>query len=526
MIMRKLLFICYLLVSFCLQYAVGQSVIECELIHLTELTLKNSPLIKRNGLEVNKAEANRQVQSSAFDYQLVSGFSLNHNQSNLFNQDPRNEIFDGPLKANYAELNGGLQRKYRSGLLVNLNLAHTQVSDNFPLNRFNEMVGAYYSDHNTSTTLSLTQPILKGRGRKIATAAEKASEIYIESTQHEYILNASYEVLQMGIAYWQYLNAFERLKIFEENENRVRNVLEITEELVKADKKPTSDLVQIKADLADQQRQTTTARQNLHNIKINLGRVIGLKVEESMQMSVPLNKFPSIEGSGYLDAADINPFVDIARKNRSDVLANEKAQEALELELDLAKNNLKPQLDLTGFMTYGGMAMGSGVNLMFAPSANREGRDVATGFKLNFSFPLNNNLALANYSQRQILLDGQMIANGDLLRNIDLNVSIALNNLSNSVLILQKAQESLSYFQEVFENEQVKFQNGLTTLLNLILFQERLTFSQLEYLQAQQQFAVSIINLRFETGTLLSTPENATSPSIDTETYYRLPTIK
>jgi outer membrane protein TolC len=119
-----------------------------------------------------------------------------------------------------------------------------------------------------------------------------------------------------------------------------------------------------------------------------------------------------------------------------------------------------------------------------------------------------------------------MIANQNLIRNIDLNVSIALNNLSSSVLILQKAQESLTYSQEVFKNEQVKFQNGLTTLLNVILFQERLTHSELEYIQAQQQFAISIMNLRFETGTLLSPSEDAMSPSIDSETYYRLPTLK
>src|SRR5687767_13396950 len=181
MIMNTKFIICCIVMFLLFQEAVGQSVIECELIHLTELTLKNSPSIKQNGLAINKAEANRQLQSSAFDYLLVSGLSFNKNQLNLFNQDPRNEIFDGPLKTNYAELSGGLQRKHRSGLLVNLNLAHTQIADNFPWNRFNENVGAYYSNHNTSTTLSLTQPILRGRGKKFAAAAEKASGIYIEN---------------------------------------------------------------------------------------------------------------------------------------------------------------------------------------------------------------------------------------------------------------------------------------------------------------------------------------------------------
>lgn len=42
------------------------------------------------------------------------------------------------------------------------------------------------------------------------------------------------------------------------------------------------------------------------------------------------------------------------------------------------------------------------------------------------------------------------------------------------------------FYKEAFRNEQEKFQTGLTTLLNVILFQERLTSSELDYLQAQQ----------------------------------------
>ena len=91
-------------------------------------------------------------------------------------------------------------------------------------------------------------------------------------------------------------------------------------------------------------------------------------------------------------------------------------------------------------------------------------------------------------------------------------------------MILQKAEETLGYYQNVFSNEQVKFQNGLTTLLNLILFQERLTFAQLEHLQAQQQFATAIINLRHETGTLITIQENRlVVSSITNDIYYTIP---
>ncbi|MEL6134054.1 MAG: hypothetical protein AAFR59_11885, partial [Bacteroidota bacterium] len=65
-------------------------------------------------------------------------------------------------------------------------------------------------------------------------------------------------------------------------------------------------------------------------------------------------------------------------------------------------------------------------------------------------------------------------------------------------------------------------QNGLTTLLNLILFQERLTLSQLDYLSAQQEFAFAIVNLRNETGTLIKV--DGDNNWTDLATFYTIPT--
>ncbi|CAA9275190.1 MAG: hypothetical protein AVDCRST_MAG56-3446 [uncultured Cytophagales bacterium] len=503
--------------------AYGQSGIACNLENLTELTLAKSPLIQLNRLEIDRSKANLQVQTSAFDYQTNAGIGFNHNRSNLFASDPRRSIMADPLRTNTTDFTGSLQRRLRSGLVASVSADYTRLSHNFPRNQFNEEVSPYLPDHSASAMLSLTQPLLRGRGGRIATAAERASSMLVESAQSEFVLNSSYQVLQTGIAYWQYLNAHQRLAIFEENEARVRNVLQITEKLVEADKKPASDLVQIKADLAGQQRQTIVARQELLNTRINLGKVVGLDGLESGQLSVPLNEFPTLAESGFAETLSQEAMVAIARQHRSDLAAFTKAQEALKVQLDLARNNLKPQLDLSGYVGYGGSAVGNGFNRIYAPFINRQGRDVNTGFRLNFAFPLNNNLAAANFSQQKIALQNQLISYDNLVRNIDLNISAALNNLTNSVLVLQKARETLEYSQNVFENEQAKFQNGLTTILNLILFQERLTYAQLDYLQAQQQFAMALVNLRFETGTLLSAANASEAFSVRPDAFYTVP---
>ena len=180
-------------------------------------------------------------------------------------------------------------------------------------------------------------------------------------------------------------------------------------------------------------------------------------------------------------------------------------------------------MDLDAFIIYGGVAVGGGLKRYFDAFGNRQGRNHTLGLGLTFSLPVNNNLAKANLAKGNIALTDQRITYENLLRNIDLNVSAALNNFQNSVLILEKARETLNYSRQVFSNEQIKFQNGMTTLLNLILFQERLTATQLAYIQAQQQFAQAIINLRFETGTLIFIDENRKRKPLNRETFYTIP---
>ncbi len=503
----------------------GQSSIECNLSNLSKLTLKNNLTIRRGELSIDGATANTIVQGSVFDYQLISSASASQNKENLFDVDPRNDILSGKLESFNSDFSIGLQRKFRSGLYTNLSLDYTQYSDNYPFNRFSQEVGSYISDHKVSTTLSLTQPLLKGRGEKNVAVAEKVSILNLESAKNNYSAIKSNEFLQMGVAYWQYLGAYKSLIIYKENEQRVRNVLQNTMELVKADKKPASDLYQIQADLANQERQTKQAEQSLHNTRLNLGRTIGLDEKESQKIGIPKNEFPEIFDSNFNKNINIEKLMRSAVANRADIKSYETILEGLELQLASAKNSLKPQLDLTGFVNYGGMNMGNGIDYAFNTFTNKQGSNYLLGLKLNLQLPLNNKYAKGSFLQSKTTLEEKQASYENLKNNSNINVNITFHNLINSVSILEKASESLALYKKVFANEEEKFHNGMTTLLNLLLLQERLTYSQLEYIRSQQQFAIAILNLRYETGTLLTVKDNLIVTQTN-DVFYQFPIIK
>ncbi len=482
----------------------SQSKIKCDLIEISSIAFNKNPNIKSTYYAIQTAEAGVQVQAGTFDYNLNSGLSYQTGRYNLYDADPRTEFIDHSLKSNTVDFSAGLQKKFRTSQIVDLGVKYLYNDSNFPFNSFNEYVGPFYGNHTGVVNLSLTQPLLKGRGKRIATIGERVSSLYIDKNKYDYEFTNSYEILQIGVAYWNYYTAFKSLDVYMQNEARVRNLLEMTKELVKADKKPRGDLAQINADLTNQERLTVIARQNLYNSRINLGRAIGLSDEESEQLGIPINDFPAVEGSGYNENTNKEAFIKTAVENRGDIKAVKKITEAVELQYQLAENNRKAQLDLTGFVYYGSTSTGNGVDKTLTSFVNNQGQDVGGGARLTFLFPLNNNIAKGNYSISKIAVKDQAVISDNTQRNIALNVNIAFNNLNNSVLILEKAKESMAFYQEAFNNEQIKFQMGLTTLFNLMQFQERYTYSELEYLNAEQQFSNAIISLRHETGTLVS----------------------
>ena len=496
--------------------------ISCDLTNLYQLTFNQSPTLQRQHIQNRSAEVNKQTAASLFDYQLFSNLSLNRSGVNLFNADPRKDIIGNQAITNNIGLSGEVQKTFRSGLTVNAGIEYSRIADNFPFNSFNENVGAFVSNNNTSTTISVSQPLLRGRGRSITTANEKIAAISVENQLYTSSFVASSELFNMVLGYWQYLGAQKGVDIFQANEARVNKVLDVTTELVKADKRPKSDLIQIQADLKDRERQTIVAQQQLYTARQNLGRQVGLSTVESENIGFPLDDFPVLEAVST--ATDLQELLTIAHENRTDLKALGKTLEIAEVSLEVANNNLKPQLDVTAFITYGGTDTGNSLTRFFSALGQQEGRNYQAGLGLSYVFPVNNNAAEAALLNNQLQYSDREIQIRNQIRNIELNVSIAYNNFSNSIEALKKSKQSLTYFKKVFQNEQLKFQMGLTTLLDLILFQERLTFAELDYIQNQQQFAIAISNLRFETGTLFTHEQAQTqNKSIDLDLFYSLP---
>ncbi|MEL6133151.1 MAG: TolC family protein, partial [Bacteroidota bacterium] len=269
MFSRNLLFLCCLVASIPTWGQSIQDSIPCGLTDIAELMIEKNPQIQRQRYSVTQAQANRQTATSRFDYRLVGDLSFGRTESYLFSQDPQAESTNGLLQTNDYVFTSGVQRTFRTGLRTGVFMDYSRVANNYPFNIYNESRDPFTSENFTTLRMTIAQPLVRGRGVQYTAALENANRIRVEASRLDLTFASASELLQMTRDYWRYLANYQRLKIFRENESRVRRVLEITQELVDADKKARNELLQIQADLIDKERQTIEATQFLYDARQN-----------------------------------------------------------------------------------------------------------------------------------------------------------------------------------------------------------------------------------------------------------------
>jgi len=168
---------------------------------------------------------------------LFTNLSVQKDTYHLFKTDPRNQYIDRLLNSKNLEISSGIQKRVRTGQIIEFNLKYLFNGNNYPFNNFGQQREIYTGDYTGLLNLSITQPLLRGRGKTNTTVNEKASKLFIEAAKEGNEFTTSYEVLKVAEAYWIYYTAFKSLEIYKSNENRVVNVLGIKEELIKANKK-------------------------------------------------------------------------------------------------------------------------------------------------------------------------------------------------------------------------------------------------------------------------------------------------
>jgi outer membrane protein TolC len=364
---------------------------------------------------------------------------------------------------------------------------------------------------NTGTVFfRIRQPLLQGRGRDVVAAGELSARRELVASGLDLRFATAQRMMTVAAQYWQTRATQLNLEVLISSEQSSRDLLDTTRKLVQADETPAAELVQLEADLAAAESARINGERALFAARQGLGREIGLDPGEIATLPPPSDPFPALRPEDLPPLADAGRLVDLAVRHRADLRAARERQAEFDILARAAEDALKPQLDLVLTPSYTGFTEGGTAGSFFSPLF-RNIPGVSTLLSLNFSLPTGRLLARgrlieARASQRQSSLLADLVVKG-----IGADVPTALDAVRRNAQQLQRAAEAVRLFEKTVSNEEKKLRAGTSTLINLITQRDRLTFARQVQVSAQLSLALSLLDLRFQTGTLLAEDRGDTS---------------
>ena len=416
----------------------------------------------------------------------------------LFSTSLRQEETDNPLADGTSQdvrvlgNTVGMARRFRSGFSLEpqLRLLRTEETGGDPAAN----LGTF--------SLTLRQPLLRGRGRTATTAPERSAERQVAASALDLRQTTSERALAVVSQYWLTRAAVLDLEILRESEERARELLETTRKLIEADVTPAADLVQVEANVVAKETSRIGGERELFESRQALGREIGLPRDEIAALPLPTDPFPAVPAAAVPAVSEAGRFIAAALESRSDLQAARERLGAAEILVRAADNGLKPQLDLVFTPSYSGLVSGTDTESFFSPLyRNVPGASSALSFSL--SWPTANRQARGELAQIEAARAQNEYFEDLVSRQIEADVPSALDAVARSAQQLERAVVAVRLFERAVENEEKKLKAGTSTLLDAISQRDRLTAARQAQVSAHLNLALALVRLRFETGTLL-----------------------
>lgn len=467
---------------------------QIELLEAVVISLAKNPLLELSEASVAFQEAVLQSAAGEFDFQLKSSFSTSRDNTPLLSYQRVEGI--AALQTDLITYSLGLVKRWRSGITMSSTATLTRITD-----QFSNATTPNYAELNFITQI----PLLRSRGTRATTANEKAAEIEYEASLLALQHTAAEQVWKTVQAYWNYVAAWQHYNILKASQTRAEALVRETEILIEAGERPRAEKEQPSANLADKVTARIAAEQTLVAARQNLGLVMGLGADEIFNLPDPATSFSEIPEIELLDSIHSQWYIEQALRNRADLLALQCQERSSRVLWEAAIVNARPQLDLNLKLGYSGLDEGREANRFFTPfNTNTTGANLLA--TLTFALPTNSQQGIM--LQRYALYQQSLTQSSELARNICSTTIVALEDLKRSVLRLQNSREAIELYRGVVTNEEKKLQQGISTIIDVIFVEERLTNALLNNISAWLGYANAVVNLRYQTGTLLRVGRN------------------
>jgi len=471
------------------------------LLEAVQYTIARQPNILLDDWQVKVNEGLWQIQRGTFNTTVGTSVSDTVTHTPL-NRYYRNYYGTSETVERVTEYSVDISKEFRSGVELTPDITVTSTED-LALH----LTTTRKTTTNATVSFDIKIPLLRERGRAANAADETSAKILTEASRYDLNYTTSQSILTTVNEYWNTVAAMDNLEIADKAETRARYMLEKTKILVDAGEQPASDISKLAANLHGKTSTRINKTQGLFEARQTLGLAMGLRFDEIVATPLPSEPLLNIDDADLNKMPIAQDLIDIGLERRADLIALKKEQESANVLMVGAHRNLKPQLDLDLSAGYIGLNENTRRQRNFKQYASAiNEREAGLNFSAMFSleWPVLNDFRRGTYVRREAQNERAMISTNNLNRQIVSKVVVAMSDVIQSAAELKKAHESVLVYQTAVEKERLKLKLGESTIIDLIDVDDRLTTAMETEVSARLSYAKALVQLRFETGTILS----------------------
>ena len=355
----------------------------------------------------------------------------------------------------------------------------------------------------TDYTFTIDQPILKRLIWNMDWMQEKANEYNFEASKMDFLFTISEQLEAMVSEYWNVVQAQKLLDIARDAESRYRDLVAYTRKMIAANQMAQTDmeqvLVQLSTSVIARLNQEEQYYKAIRALQIAMGVSDTNLFDVEIVLEYILDPLPN-NPKQILDLpimlGMIDESIDVLRK---DIYALELQEKGYDKLISASKNSLLPELDLVAEVNIQDNNENQG---------HWKGMDLERGrtewsLAVNFSYPISTSNARGEWMQyRSEKFQTQVTK--DLTKQKALSdISVALYENWNLYRVLGEAKQSVLENQILVRDEIKMLGLGLSTIFQVIRFEQDLTAALQTEVESLTQYAQNLVNIRFQTGTIV-----------------------
>lgn len=335
--------------------------------------------------------------------------------------------------------------------------------------------------YNADTTLTVSQPLLRGFGRGVARRGLTSAELRREEVVRQQVLAEQQVAVDVAAAYYRVVSQQAFVEVARQSLVRARRLRDASEAKLDAGLVSQLDVLRSQQLVSQAEMQLFDAQASVEDARDHLSFLMGRDVTGAFEVSADIPRLSA-------DPIDVPSATAIALANRLDLKSRIAISDDAENQIRYTRNMLRPQVDVNFALTRRETAES------FADSFGLDGYKFATFFTI--AMPVDRTAQQVEFQNAMIDRDRRRREAETLRRQIGDSVKQIVRERDRLIRNVMAAETSVELSKREVEVAQLRYENGLSNNLDVVTAEAGLLQSEGRRIQALADSALAGLRLR------------------------------